>query len=219
MTSEIDTSSDPRLSCIALINTSMRCCSACTRLDSYAHPGLCLPGLYGHSAVRQVDLATGGTLRKTSNKPHHFGEGIEIVGNRLLQLTWRENVVLEYSLPELNLLREVPVRIGREGWGLATDGELLCTDMICTRQHRCFLAPSFVSVRPNLCTVLPHCVGKVLYVTDSGSALYHVEPESYRVTKKVLPRVHCIPSLCTMPARSTRSRRENERGFVCTGTR
>jgi len=74
--------------------------------------------------VRVVDLATGATVRRTPNKAAQFGEGIEIVGDKLVQLTWRENVLLEYSLPDLMLLREVPVRFGREGWGIASDGEL-----------------------------------------------------------------------------------------------
>lgn len=73
--------------------------------------------------MRAVDIATGATLRSTSNKAHHFGEGIEVVGDVLVQLTWRENVLLEYSLPDLTLLREVPIKIGREGWGIASDGE------------------------------------------------------------------------------------------------
>lgn len=82
-------------------------------------------GLYHHSAVRVVDPATGATLRKKENKAAHFAEGIEVVGNRLIQLTWQNNVLLEYSLPDLELIREVAVKIGREGWGLASDGTTL----------------------------------------------------------------------------------------------
>ncbi|EOD31754.1 hypothetical protein EMIHUDRAFT_54819, partial [Emiliania huxleyi CCMP1516] len=108
-------------------------------------------GLYGHSQVRSVDRISGWTIASTRMKHHHFAEGIEVVGNKLVQLTWKASVVLEYSLPDLQLLREVPVSIGREGWGLASDG-------------------------------------RTLYVTDSGSALYHVNPDTYEVEKRLTAR-------------------------------
>lgn len=108
-------------------------------------------GLYGHSQVRSVDRISGWTIASTRMKHHHFAEGIEVVGTKLVQLTWKASVVLEYSLPDLQLLREVPVSIGREGWGLASDG-------------------------------------RTLYVTDSGSALYHVNPDTYEVEKRLTAR-------------------------------
>lgn len=86
-------------------------------------------GLYGKSMVRAVEVKSGSSLRSTPNSKHLFGEGIEVVGDKLLQLSWRENTLTEFQLDSLQKLRSVPVRIGREGWGLTYDGQhLLITD-------------------------------------------------------------------------------------------
>eukprot|EP00316_Scyphosphaera_apsteinii_P004980 CAMPEP_0119321086 /NCGR_PEP_ID=MMETSP1333-20130426/54376_1 /TAXON_ID=418940 /ORGANISM="Scyphosphaera apsteinii, Strain RCC1455" /LENGTH=266 /DNA_ID=CAMNT_0007327963 /DNA_START=182 /DNA_END=979 /DNA_ORIENTATION=+ len=82
-------------------------------------------GLFGRSVVRSVDLLTGKSERSTKNADDEFGEGIAILDNRLMQLTWKNKVVLEYELPSLKLLRSVSVNIGAEGWGLATNGTTL----------------------------------------------------------------------------------------------
>ena len=59
-------------------------------------------------------------------EPHlqHFGEGLQVVGQRLLQLTWKEQVLNEYKLPELTKVtthRMPCAPTCREGWGLAYD--------------------------------------------------------------------------------------------------
>ena len=56
----------------------------------------------------------------------HFGEGLAIVGKRLLQLTWKEKTIHEYSLPTLAKVASHPspcAPVCREGWGLAYDGQ------------------------------------------------------------------------------------------------
>jgi glutamine cyclotransferase len=61
-----------------------------------------------------------------------FGEGITVVGDRIWQLTWRDDVVLEWDRNTFTLLRELPV--ADEGWGLCHDGSRLVrsdgTDML-----------------------------------------------------------------------------------------
>ena len=70
-------------------------------------------GLYGRSGVRSVDVRTGSALSQAKMPWRMFGEGLEIVGNKLIQLTWKENKLFEYKLPSLQLIREVDVKIGR----------------------------------------------------------------------------------------------------------
>jgi len=83
-------------------------------------------GLFGKSAVRKVDVKTGTSQVRTLNTRTHFGEGIEIVGNKLVQLTWKNNMINEFSLSDLTLQRSLPFNVGnREGWGLASDGKHL----------------------------------------------------------------------------------------------
>merc|ERR1712066_574243 len=58
-----------------------------------------------------------------------FGEGISILGARLYQLTWRENVVLVYDISTEDSWRTKPpeeIRLPspiKEGWGLAHTGD------------------------------------------------------------------------------------------------
>ena len=81
-------------------------------------------GLYGKSAVRSVDVLSGKTKHKTVNERFHFGEGLEVVGDRLLQLTWKEHIYHEYKLPSLEKSgsHQLPCYPQcKEGWGLAYD--------------------------------------------------------------------------------------------------
>ncbi len=55
-----------------------------------------------------------------------FGEGLTILGERIFQLTWRENIVFVYDLTG-KLLRSM--HNPRDGWGLTNDGaHLIFTD-------------------------------------------------------------------------------------------
>ena len=105
-------------------------------------------GLYHHSAIREVEVATGRSAKSFSNPSKIFGEGLVVHGNKLIQLSWRENVIHELSLPDLTLLRSVTKVIGAEGWGVASDGARL-------------------------------------YVTDSGHELFHVDPLTYEVQRRM----------------------------------
>ena len=107
-------------------------------------------GLYHESRVRKlrVGLDSGKVVLKREsermNDPRHFAEGIAIVGSKLVQLTWRENTVNEFSLNDLSLIRSVKVNIGREGWGAAYDGQrMYVTD---STEHLFHVDPSDYSV-------------------------------------------------------------------------
>lgn len=82
-------------------------------------------GLFGKSVVRKVDVLTGTSTHKTANEHHHFAEGIEVIGDKLVQLTWKNHMINEYALSDLRHIRSIPNPVGREGWGLASDGERL----------------------------------------------------------------------------------------------
>lgn len=80
-------------------------------------------GLVGASTLRQVDLATGQVLRIRQVPPPHFAEGLEMVGNQLLQLTWQTGVLFRYDINTFEPLSEQ--RYQGEGWGLCYDGQSL----------------------------------------------------------------------------------------------
>ncbi|MEE8522322.1 MAG: glutaminyl-peptide cyclotransferase [Thermoanaerobaculia bacterium] len=77
-------------------------------------------GLYGRSTVRRVDPADGTVLEKTFLDPNFFGEGLALVGDRLIQLTWKAGIALVYELGGLQPVDQYGYN--GEGWGLAYDG-------------------------------------------------------------------------------------------------
>ncbi|MGM9477701.1 glutaminyl-peptide cyclotransferase [Pedobacter sp. GSP4] len=80
-------------------------------------------GDYGHSSLRKVEPATGQVLQKTDLDKQYFGEGITLIGNKIIQLTYREKVGFVYDKSTFKKLSEFAYTTGREGWGLAFNGE------------------------------------------------------------------------------------------------
>ncbi len=80
-------------------------------------------GLYGNSSLRRVDLETGGVLQLLSLQPQYFGEGIAVVGDKIVQLTWQSHKGFVYDKAGFGLLQEF--EYPTEGWGLTYDGKRL----------------------------------------------------------------------------------------------
>jgi glutamine cyclotransferase len=74
-------------------------------------------GLYGRSGVHEIDLATGRALASRPLPPEIFGEGLTRVGDRLVQLSWREKTAYLY---DLSLQPKGTLPYEGEGWGLTT---------------------------------------------------------------------------------------------------
>ncbi len=80
-------------------------------------------GLYGASSLRRSDPATGAARQRVAVPAAYFAEGLALVGERLLQLTWREGILLIYDRKTLGKTAEVHYQ--GEGWGLCYDGKRL----------------------------------------------------------------------------------------------
>jgi glutaminyl-peptide cyclotransferase len=74
-------------------------------------------GLYGESSLRK--MALDGKILHRINMPKIFAEGITILDDELVMLTWRERKALRYSLPDLE--EKGCFRYFMEGWGLTCD--------------------------------------------------------------------------------------------------
>lgn len=86
-------------------------------------------GMYGESSVRKADLKTGKVLQRTDLAPRFFGEGLTVIGDKIIQLTYKEGVGFVYDKNTLKQLSEFPYQAGQEGWGLCFDGKrILNTD-------------------------------------------------------------------------------------------
>lgn len=80
-------------------------------------------GLYGQSTLRRVDPTTGEVDLMITVDDSYFAEGLALVDDRLIQLTWRENTAFVYDVNTFELLDQYTY--DGEGWGLCYDGDWL----------------------------------------------------------------------------------------------
>ena len=85
--------------------------------DGFLYEGT---GLNGRSSLRKVRLETGEVLAKVDLPGEFFGEGIALLRNEIVQLTWRSQTGFVYDAGNFRLLRRFTYP--GEGWGLTTDG-------------------------------------------------------------------------------------------------
>jgi glutaminyl-peptide cyclotransferase len=85
-------------------------------LDGFLYEGT---GQIGESSIRKVDLETGKVLQKRDVPPPHFGEGITVWKNELIELTWQTNVAFVYDKETFEPRRSF--KYAGEGWGLTQD--------------------------------------------------------------------------------------------------
>ena len=78
-------------------------------------------GLHGRSSLRKVDPVSGRFLKEIRLEPSHFGEGITIFGDRIVQLTWLSHMGFVYDKTSFRLLKTFTYP--QEGWGVTHDGE------------------------------------------------------------------------------------------------
>jgi len=80
-------------------------------------------GRTGQSSLRKVQLDSGKVLRKLDIAAPTFAEGLALLGGRLYQLTWQDQVGFIYELDTFRRVGTFPYE--NEGWGLTTDGRAL----------------------------------------------------------------------------------------------
>ena len=85
-------------------------------------------GLEGESTIRKVNIQTGEPVQVTNLPSDVFGEGLALVDDKLIQLTWKNQIAFVYQKSNLKLLNKINYPMP-EGWGLTYDGtHLLMTD-------------------------------------------------------------------------------------------
>jgi len=85
--------------------------------DGFLYEGT---GLNGRSSVRKVRLETGEVLQRVDLAPEFFGEGITLVKDKIIQLTWQSETGFVYDRKTFRRVRQFSY--SGEGWGLATSG-------------------------------------------------------------------------------------------------
>lgn len=92
--------------------------------DGFLYEGT---GLNGRSSLRRVRLETGDVVQRIDLPREFFGEGIALLKDEIVQLTWQSHTGFVYNLSDFRLLRRFSYP--SEGWGLTTyGGEIFMSD-------------------------------------------------------------------------------------------
>ncbi|MES1240833.1 MAG: glutaminyl-peptide cyclotransferase [Acidobacteriota bacterium] len=146
-------------------------------------------GLYEQSTLRQVDPATGAVKRQLKVPDKYFAEGLALVGDRLIQITWQEGTVFFYRAADFGKIREVSYT--GEGWGLCYDGKRLImsdgSDRLTFRNPDTFEAYSVVHVKMDGAPVDQlnelECVDGAVYANVwMTQDILRIDPETGEVT-------------------------------------
>lgn len=84
-------------------------------------------GKYGSSSLRRVNLENGNVQQQVLLPIQYFGEGLTVVNDTLVQLTWKSNTGFIYDKETFRLLGNFSY--STQGWGLTYNGrELILSD-------------------------------------------------------------------------------------------
>ena len=82
-------------------------------------------GLNGKSTLRKVNYETGEIIEIKKLDDAFFGEGITLINNKIIQLTWKSLKGFIYNKTNLEMIKSFPYFDSKEGWGLCNDGNKL----------------------------------------------------------------------------------------------
>ena len=82
----------------------------------------------GRSSLRKADLLTGKVLKIRDGDPKIFSEGLSVIGNKIVQITWKEKIGYVYDKNTFEILSKFNNNVGVEGWGMCFDGTKLYMD-------------------------------------------------------------------------------------------
>jgi glutamine cyclotransferase len=92
--------------------------------DGFLYEGT---GLKGRSSIRKVRLETAEVVQRVDLAPEFFGEGITLLKNEIVQLTWQSKTGLVYNVSDFHVLRQFSY--SGEGWGITSSGrEIFMSD-------------------------------------------------------------------------------------------
>lgn len=80
-------------------------------------------GLNGKSSLRKVKLETGEVVQRFDIMPDYFGEGITVLPDKIIQLTYQTQTGFVYDRKDFKLERTFNYK--GEGWGLTSGGNVI----------------------------------------------------------------------------------------------
>lgn len=80
-------------------------------------------GKRGRSSLRKTELSSGELISSHTLPDRYFGEGIAMINEKIIQLTWTSRTGFVYDLSSFKLVNKV--KYSTQGWGLTSDGKRL----------------------------------------------------------------------------------------------
>lgn len=80
-------------------------------------------GLNGKSSLKKIEIKSGKVIKEVRLNEIYFAEGLAIIGNKIFQLTWKNQSGFIYDLASFKKTGKFSYK--GEGWGLTTDGKYL----------------------------------------------------------------------------------------------
>ena len=151
-------------------------------------------GLWGQSSLRTVNPTTGGVVALVALSDDRFGEGLTVVGDEIIQLTWRSGTALVYDRGTLQTVGEHTYE--GEGWGLCLSEDVLImsngSDRLARRDPQTFELLGTVTVtapgydgRLDYLNELECVEGMVIANVWQTERLLVIDPESGRVVAAI----------------------------------
>jgi len=82
-------------------------------------------GLNGKSSLRKISFKNGEVVKKIPLNKSYFGEGLTIINNKIIQLTWKSKIGFVYDKKSMDINSSFEYNQSIEGWGLCNDGNFL----------------------------------------------------------------------------------------------
>ena len=82
-------------------------------------------GLNGKYTLRTVNYKTGEIIESKPLDQTYFGEGLTLLNDQIIQLTWKAQKGFVYDKATLTMKKSFPFQESKEGWGLCNDGTYL----------------------------------------------------------------------------------------------
>ena len=149
-------------------------------------------GLYGQSALTKRDLESDKVLKRERLPRQHFGEGIAVFRDKIIQLTWQSQTGFVYDKTTFRLLKEFSYP--GEGWGLTHDGkQLIMSDGTATLRFldpNTFVETRRITVRDSgrdvtLLNELEFIHGQIFANIWSSDSIVIIAPETGQVTARL----------------------------------
>lgn len=146
-------------------------------------------GLLRQSTLRIVDLESGVPYQIRYLPENAFGEGIEVIGDRIIQLTWQNKTAYVYNKDSLEKTGEFAY--DTEGWGITYDGKRIImsdgSSRLYFRDPETFEETGTVTVRYQGNPVrrlneLEYAHGEVLANVYQTNRIARINPENGEVT-------------------------------------